>query len=152
MPRKSGDPLQGVDIGAGEGHAMVRSFQTAYGMAGEATEIVNAAYASSNRPLLSGHTVCIQHDTEEEAKSMKLMIDLQWACVVIAAMSGAADPVNLPEDDDDDDDDNDDDGGDLAFRADGGDLAFRVQSIPEWLQQLDNDTDDGADDDSDVVK
>jgi hypothetical protein len=128
MPKKSGDPLQRVDIGAGEGHAMVQSFQTTYGSAGGSTEIVNAAYAISNRPLLSGHTVCSQHDTKE-AQLMKLMIDLQWACVVLAAMSGAAGPVNLSEDDDDDDD-----GGDLAFCADGSDLAFRVQSIPEWLQ------------------
>ena|ERR1700694_6035078 len=88
---------------------MVRSLQTTYGKADEQefTEIVNAAYAISNRPLLSGHTATIRHDTLEEAESMKDMIDMQWACIRLAAMSGAAGASDHPEYGDDDGGDSD---------------------------------------------
>jgi hypothetical protein len=39
------------------------------------------------------------------AENMKAMLDLQWACIQISVMSGAAGSPEFLEDDDDDDDD-----------------------------------------------
>lgn len=58
----------------------------------------------SGRPLLSGHR--FQNTmANEEAGKMKAMIDLQWACVNIASMSGAADWPPFTDDDEDGEDD-----------------------------------------------
>ena len=65
--------------------------------------VVSGADASSHLPLLSGHTLNMQMATDD-AINMKVMIDLQWACIQIATMSGAAGwPDFWVEEDDHDD-------------------------------------------------
>jgi len=74
--------------------------------------IVSAVDAISNRLLHSGHVLQIQMSTDEDmtatekAQNMKAMVDLQWACIQIASMSGAAGSpdflVEPPSDDEDD--------------------------------------------------
>jgi hypothetical protein len=63
--------------------------------------VVWATDANSHQPLLSGHTLKIQMATED-ALNMKAMIDLRWACIQMATMSGAAGwPDFWVEEDDD---------------------------------------------------
>lgn len=66
--------------------------------------VVSAADAMSGRLLHSGRVIEISMDTEDAIK-MKAMVDLQWACIQIASMSGAAGSPDFftepfPEDED----------------------------------------------------
>lgn len=48
-------------------------------------------------PLLSGHTFHVEMPAEDAGR-FKDMLDLQWACIVVAALSGAAEhPHLLPD-------------------------------------------------------
>ncbi|OBS29466.1 hypothetical protein FPOA_03403 [Fusarium poae] len=49
---------------------------------------IGAAHAD-NSPIISGHTFTITM-SEEDARRCKMMLDLQWFMMSIAAMSGAA--------------------------------------------------------------
>lgn len=50
---------------------------------------IEAVRVDTNTPILSGHEFTITMP-EEDAKKCKLMLDLQWVIIRIAAMSGAA--------------------------------------------------------------
>ncbi|KAI2615692.1 hypothetical protein GGR54DRAFT_265245 [Hypoxylon sp. NC1633] len=54
------------------------------------------------RPLRSGHTFEVSLE-KEDAYNMKVMIDIQWACIQLASMSGAAGCPEFIIDSDDDD-------------------------------------------------
>jgi len=96
-----------------------KAIQAAEPRQGKAGGIVMGADAHSGRPLHSGRVFNIRLTTDrtptdnrsqpttarQKAENMKVMIDLQWASIQIATMSGAAgDPEFLGEDDDSDDD------------------------------------------------
>ncbi|EPE07861.1 hypothetical protein F503_00583 [Ophiostoma piceae UAMH 11346] len=71
--------------------------------AGAGEPVIAAAIPASSRALLTGATATIRMPLQDAIK-MKAMIDLQWACLSIASMSGAAGaPDFLREWDDDDD-------------------------------------------------
>lgn len=50
------------------------------------------------RPIVSGQEFRVVLDTLEDAEKMRKMVDIQGACVRIAAMSGAAGPDDLSDD------------------------------------------------------
>lgn len=50
------------------------------------------------RPIVLGQEFRVVHDTLDDAKKMRKMVDIQWACVRLTALSGTVGP-----DDDDDD-------------------------------------------------
>ncbi|GKU11875.1 hypothetical protein FLAG1_10243 [Fusarium langsethiae] len=59
-----------------------------------------AIRVSDNVPLMSGHTFILTMSAEDAVKC-KIMLDLQWALITIAAMSGGAEyPELLPSVDD----------------------------------------------------
>ncbi|RBR09651.1 uncharacterized protein FIESC28_09763 [Fusarium coffeatum] len=59
--------------------------------------LIEAVRVDTNTPILSGHEFTITMPGED-AKKCKLMLDLQWAIIRIAAMSGAAGyPDLLPD-------------------------------------------------------
>lgn len=62
---------------------------------------VSAADAATCRLLQTGHIVELQMSLEE-AENIKAMVELQWACLQIASMSGAAGWNDFLEDPDDD--------------------------------------------------
>ncbi|EFX00857.1 hypothetical protein CMQ_1938 [Grosmannia clavigera kw1407] len=74
--------------------------------------IVAAADPCTNRPLQTGRVFSTGAMSEDEAGKMRAMLDIQWACIQIACMSGAAGSPDFLIDSDDDDDD--DDGGPVA--------------------------------------
>ncbi|KAF5021711.1 hypothetical protein F66182_6238 [Fusarium sp. NRRL 66182] len=73
------------------------------------------AKLSSGEPLESGHVFCV-HMKKEEAAKFKDMIDLQWACIQLFAMCGAAGLDLLPDDDKDPD-------------------VGRVERTEQWIQE-----------------
>lgn len=52
--------------------------------------IVAAVDTRTSRPLRSGTMVSVSLSALTDACNMKAMLDLQWACINIACMSGAA--------------------------------------------------------------
>ncbi|KAL7622009.1 hypothetical protein AAE478_007510 [Parahypoxylon ruwenzoriense] len=96
-----------IDLNKDEGKELVENWKTkvcnnipdaSQGRGG----IVSVNNAASSRLVLSGRTLDIQMATED-IKKMKTMVDLQWACIQIATMSGAAGcPDFLIKDDEDD--------------------------------------------------
>lgn len=50
------------------------------------------------RPIVSGQEFKVIMDTAEDAAMMREMVNFQWACVRVAAMSGAAGPQDLDDD------------------------------------------------------
>ena len=74
-----------------------------------------AADAVSSRRLKTGRVVEIRMPSTD-AQKMQAMIDLQWACLPIASMSGAADWEDFFAADDDDDD------------------AFGARVVAEWME------------------
>ncbi|SPN99153.1 uncharacterized protein DNG_02188 [Cephalotrichum gorgonifer] len=63
--------------------------------------IVSAADAATGRILQTGRVVELRMPLQD-AEDMRAMVDLQWACVQIASMSGAAGQDDFLEDPDDD--------------------------------------------------
>ncbi len=59
---------------------------------------VTACSRETNQPLVSGQSFEVVLDTLEDAMKMKKMVDIQWACITIAAMSGAAGPDDFSDD------------------------------------------------------
>ncbi|RSL91711.1 hypothetical protein CDV31_015398 [Fusarium ambrosium] len=55
---------------------------------------IGASRINLSCPLLSGHTFHIEMPPED-ARRFKDMLDLQWACIVAAALSGAAEAPDL---------------------------------------------------------
>lgn len=51
---------------------------------------VAAAHATTSRLVQTGHVICIAMPSLEDGLRMKSMIDIQWACIRMASMSGAA--------------------------------------------------------------
>ncbi len=94
-----------IDLQTGEGKEMVEEWKQQ--MEAEKRKGLASARAFDNetgRPLQSGHIFEID-TTVEDAWKMREMINLQWACLQIATMSGAAgDPAFLYDSDDDDED------------------------------------------------
>ncbi|CAK7224418.1 hypothetical protein SEUCBS140593_005563 [Sporothrix eucalyptigena] len=68
------------------------------GLAPDKQGFPNAIQHDSFQPIVSGQEFRVVHETPEDAQRMRKMVDIQWACVRLAAMSGAAGP----SDDDDD--------------------------------------------------
>ncbi len=58
---------------------------------------VTANCGRSNQPIASGQDFNVVLETLEYATKMKKMLDIQWACITIAAMSGAAGPDDLDD-------------------------------------------------------
>lgn len=89
-----------INLEEGQGRKMIEDWEKAirYGETQmlEDGGIVSLADAGSSRLLHSGCVVEIQLTTDKDisaadkAKNMKAMVDLQWACIQIATMSGAA--------------------------------------------------------------
>ncbi|KJR86291.1 uncharacterized protein SPSK_02643 [Sporothrix schenckii 1099-18] len=50
------------------------------------------------QPPFSGQEFRVVHNTREDAEKMQRMVNIQWCCVRLAAMSGAAGPDDLDDD------------------------------------------------------
>lgn len=94
-----------IDLKGGEAVKMVQEWEAKrrYGTAGllPSGGVVAAAEAAPFWPLQTGHVVEL-HMPPEDAENMKTMVDMQWACIQVASMSGAADWDDFferPEDD-----------------------------------------------------
>lgn len=61
--------------------------------------MVTAHCGRSNQPIVSGQDFNVVLDTVEDADKMKKMLEIQWACITIAAMCGAAGPRDDSNDD-----------------------------------------------------
>lgn len=65
--------------------------------------VISMCHAKTHHPLVCGQTFVIHCDSEADAEKMKAMLEFQWACIGIAAMSGGAEPEDFdPEKDDED--------------------------------------------------
>lgn len=72
-----------------------------------AAAAITAPSGQTGRFLQTGHTVRITLPSIQDGLLMKMVLDVQWACIRMASMSGAAgDPefFVMPDDDDDDGD------------------------------------------------
>ena len=96
-----------IDLKGGEALHMVQEWKARrrYGMAEDLLPSGGVAAAAEAAapfwPLQTGRVFEL-HMSLEEAENMKTMVDLQWACIQIASMSGAADWDDFfdrPEDD-----------------------------------------------------
>ncbi|MGE4341380.1 MAG: hypothetical protein AB7E55_36355, partial [Pigmentiphaga sp.] len=58
----------------------------------------NALQHDCFRPIVSGQEFRVMFDTLDDAIKMRKMVDVQWAIVRLAAMSGAAGPDDLADD------------------------------------------------------
>ena len=66
--------------------------------------VIAAPVATTSRLVQTGHVVDISMSTMQDGLNMKAMVDVQWACICLASMSGAAgDPDFLRDNDDYDD-------------------------------------------------
>lgn len=100
---------QQIDLAAGEGKAVVGEWQAARQQLNDTeaatSNTVTAVNCQTGQPLRSGQTVEIRLPAAD-ASNMQAMIDIQWACIQLATMSGAAgSPDFLVDSDDDEDDD-----------------------------------------------
>ncbi len=68
---------------------------TCPGLEGTAT----AHCGRSNQPIESGQDINVVLDTLADAIKMKRMLEIQWACITIAAMSSATGPRDDSNDD-----------------------------------------------------
>ncbi len=90
----SGKPWERkIDLAAGEGEKMVHEWkqklQLGYSEAEGAATRIGAFNIITGRRLQSGHTFELSMK-REDAPKMKQMVDLQWASIQLATMSGAA--------------------------------------------------------------
>ncbi|CAK7199632.1 hypothetical protein SEUCBS139899_002315 [Sporothrix eucalyptigena] len=79
-----------------------RSIDSGPQVKGEDSGFVAAIHAATSRLVQTGHVINIVTASMEDGLRMKAMFDIQWACIRIASMSGAAgDPtfVHNPFDD-----------------------------------------------------
>ncbi|CAK7246405.1 MAG: hypothetical protein STHCBS139747_008035 [Sporothrix thermara] len=60
--------------------------------------VVAAAYATTSRLVQSGHIIKVPMPSMEDGLGMKAMLDIQWACIRIASMSGAAGDLEFLKD------------------------------------------------------
>ncbi|CAK7224194.1 hypothetical protein SCUCBS95973_005437 [Sporothrix curviconia] len=93
---------QELRIDAGDGDAWVAQQRSRppYGPPGDGHDdehdqnnhkgIVAAVHAQTGRPLRSGSMASVVLPSLSDALDMKAMLDLQWACIRLASMSGAA--------------------------------------------------------------
>ncbi|EFX05765.1 hypothetical protein CMQ_3834 [Grosmannia clavigera kw1407] len=103
MPHKKGDPRRTIRVEPGTNDCQRMADALAEGSYGEGRGpdlkgYANAIQHSSFRPIVTGQEFEIALDTLEEANNMRKMINIQWACVRVAAMSGSAGPDDLDED------------------------------------------------------
>lgn len=103
MPHKKGDPRRTIRVEPGTNDCQRMVDALVEGSYGEGRGpdqegYANAIQHSSFRPIVTGQEFEIALDTLEEANNMRKMINIQWACVRVAAMSGAAGPDDLAED------------------------------------------------------
>lgn len=59
--------------------------------------VVAAIHARTGRPLRSGSTVSVVLPSLADALNMKAVLDLQWTCINLASMSGAAESADFLE-------------------------------------------------------
>ncbi|KAK0636722.1 hypothetical protein B0T17DRAFT_88453 [Bombardia bombarda] len=97
--------LQRIDLPS-EGRKMVEDWKMRKAQLDNpetSTDITTAAInVLTCRPLRSGHTFEIFME-KADARKMKAMVDIQWACIQLASMSGAAGCPEFLIDSDDED-------------------------------------------------
>jgi len=88
LPRHNGNPKEYARLEVNEVQEMLQ---------GSRPCSISASRVESNRSIVSGQIfeMTMEH---EEAANMKLMVDVQWALIRIAAMSGAAGAPELLDD------------------------------------------------------
>ncbi|CAK7243770.1 MAG: hypothetical protein STHCBS139747_005298 [Sporothrix thermara] len=105
MPHRRGQPDQEINVepGSDDVERMMDGLRAGRfygegpgesGMHGSA----NILQHDSFRPIVSGQVFEVTHDTLEDAHKMRMMVEIQWACIRIAAMSGAAGPGDSSDD------------------------------------------------------
>lgn len=106
MPNNKGtiNPGQAVDLqpGANDCRKMVDALMADASDGQGRGEATSAGYMTaiqhdSFRPIVSGQEFEVVVDTADDAENMREMVNDQWACVRIAAMSGAAGPDDLSD-------------------------------------------------------
>ncbi len=109
-PKKTGGKPweRPIDLQAGQGKEMVEEWNDQMKSPKEdGVGLVKAFNAATGRPLQTGHTFQIAM-AKEDAYNMSEMVKLQWACLQLATMSGAAgDPEFLIDPDDEDEEEED---------------------------------------------
>ncbi|CAK7237237.1 hypothetical protein SCUCBS95973_009892 [Sporothrix curviconia] len=103
MPHRRGVPRQKVSLepGATDYQDMMGargSYGTGRVPGSQSQGFANGIQHDSFRPIVSGQVFRVLLDTLEDAQKMKAMVDIQWACVRVAAMSAAAEPNDLDDD------------------------------------------------------
>lgn len=103
MPHSSNSPYQAINLesdATGCQGILDGLTETPYGESrGPATEgYVTGIQHDSFRPIVSGQEFEVSLDTLEDAEKMRQMVNIQWACVRIAAMSGATGPDDFADD------------------------------------------------------
>ncbi|KAB5522171.1 hypothetical protein GE09DRAFT_1065865 [Coniochaeta sp. 2T2.1] len=86
LRRRNGSPLEEVDPLL-DGPRFLRQLAGLHGSPGKGSQ-----------PLVSGRAFEVSLETKREAEKMKSMMEFQWACAVIAAMSGAGRPEDMDPD------------------------------------------------------
>ncbi len=104
MPHRRGNPehIMSVESGSDDVERMLDALRTG-GSYGESREpgmhgYSNSLQHDSFRPIVSGQVFEVTLDTLEDAHKMRMMVDIQWACIRIAAVSGAAGPDDSCDD------------------------------------------------------
>lgn len=80
LQRHTGDPVTPVEMEVDAIREMLATVQTE----------TDGYRSGSTRPLQTGQTFYINGLENDKARKMKLMLDIQWACVRVVAMSEAA--------------------------------------------------------------
>lgn len=96
MPRSKRNPMASCSLTEENDMKMIDEVK-AFTDGGSLPVIPEHSRLDLNCPLLSGHTFHVEMPPED-AERFKDMLDLQWVCIVIAALSGAAGrPHLLPD-------------------------------------------------------
>ncbi len=101
--------LEKINLAAGQGKEIAQDWkrEMAQRNSEAAIDSTVAAFSLVTKRLIgSGHTFDISMEAEDAVK-MKSMLDLQWASIQLATMSGAAGSPEFLVDSDDEDDDED---------------------------------------------
>ncbi len=98
LRHSNGDPTRRINIStATDCYTMLDGLSTPAAEGGKCPGgegFVTANCRPSNQPIASGQDFHVVLDTLEDATKMKKMLEIQWACITLAAMSGGAGPDN----------------------------------------------------------